>query len=423
MTHAATLFRLASASLLLALGACASRPPESAPVSPFEQDVIEATDGLAGQWRGLSGYRMHWLADTVALGPFVDMAEAGSTMAPGYARPQSVATARARQVVARHIDAALHEFKLVPQAVPGGASPELLLSASLVPMVIPISAGAAIPVASTTEPMLVLTLVLTDLRSQRIVARWQKPLRNERGNALPAAFDAASTVLFRQSDSEREALLFNAPVPTQLDDGTLEGAVGLAQLHEAQARYAAGDYARALTQFQAVAAKSPALAARAYNGEYLAQLKLGQPEAARLAFQRVVAAGLASRSLAVKLLFAPGETAFWADPEVSGPYAGWLTEIARQASAAPTCVEVAGHTSRTGDQRFNETLSLARSERVRQLLAESQPSLAGRMHASGKGWTENIVGSGTDDARDAIDRRVEFKIADCAIAAAPSPGP
>jgi hypothetical protein len=29
------------------------------------------------------------------------------------------------------------------------------------------------------------------------------------------------------------------------------------------------------------------------------------------------------------------------------------------------------------------------------------------------GFRENLVGTGTDDARDALDRRVEFKISEC----------
>ncbi|MGH8604505.1 MAG: hypothetical protein ACREXR_17505, partial [Gammaproteobacteria bacterium] len=36
-----------------------------------------------------------------------------------------------------------------------------------------------------------------------------------------------------------------------------------------------------------------------------------------------------------------------------------------------------------------------------------------RSKASGKGFRENVVGSGTDDARDALDRRVEFSLTDC----------
>jgi outer membrane protein OmpA-like peptidoglycan-associated protein len=36
-----------------------------------------------------------------------------------------------------------------------------------------------------------------------------------------------------------------------------------------------------------------------------------------------------------------------------------------------------------------------------------------RIRASGMGFRENIVGTGTDDVRDSLDRRVEFRIDDC----------
>ena len=36
-----------------------------------------------------------------------------------------------------------------------------------------------------------------------------------------------------------------------------------------------------------------------------------------------------------------------------------------------------------------------------------------RVRPEGKGWDETIVGSGTDDLRDALDRRVEFKVLNC----------
>jgi hypothetical protein len=32
------------------------------------------------------------------------------------------------------------------------------------------------------------------------------------------------------------------------------------------------------------------------------------------------------------------------------------------------------------------------------------------------GWRENIIGTGTDDVTDALDRRVEFKIVACPAA-------
>jgi hypothetical protein len=40
-------------------------------------------------------------------------------------------------------------------------------------------------------------------------------------------------------------------------------------------------------------------------------------------------------------------------------------------------------------------------------------ALNSRLRASGVGYRENIIGTGTDDERDAIDRRVVFKVAAC----------
>jgi len=40
--------------------------------------------------------------------------------------------------------------------------------------------------------------------------------------------------------------------------------------------------------------------------------------------------------------------------------------------------------------------------------------LDSRTKPSGMGFRENIVGSGTDNVVDALDRRVEFKIVPCA---------
>ena len=39
--------------------------------------------------------------------------------------------------------------------------------------------------------------------------------------------------------------------------------------------------------------------------------------------------------------------------------------------------------------------------------------LGGRTKPSGMGSRETIVGSGSDDVVDALDRRVEFKIVEC----------
>ena len=94
----------------------------------------------------------------------------------------------------------------------------------------------------------------------------------------------------------------------------------------------------------------------------------------------------------------------------------WLTEIARSAAAREACVEVAGHASRSGPEPLNERLSLLRAEAVRGLLVANDARLATRTIATGYGSRETMVGTGRDDASDAMDRRVEFRVVNCARA-------
>jgi outer membrane protein OmpA-like peptidoglycan-associated protein len=91
----------------------------------------------------------------------------------------------------------------------------------------------------------------------------------------------------------------------------------------------------------------------------------------------------------------------------------WLREIAKSSADANVCMDIVGHTSRTGSVQFNDALSLQRARFIRQRLVGESPVLGQRTAPSGKGFRENLVGSGTDDAVDALDRRVEFRIVPC----------
>ena len=94
----------------------------------------------------------------------------------------------------------------------------------------------------------------------------------------------------------------------------------------------------------------------------------------------------------------------------------WLAEIARVAAAREACLEVAGHASRSGPEPLNERLSLLRAEAVRGLLVANDARLTTRTIAAGYGSREAMVGTGRDDASDAMDRRVEFRVVNCAPA-------
>ena len=123
--------------------------------------------------------------------------------------------------------------------------------------------------------------------------------------------------------------------------------------------------------------------------------------------------GLSTNTLSVKFLFKPGSTDFWPDPKVSGAYPMWLRVLSREIASAGTCITVAGHTSRSGPEALNDRLSLMRAAAIQKRLEANAPGITGRLQATGIGFRENLIGTGTDDARDALDRRVEFRVRGC----------
>ncbi len=153
---------------------------------------------------------------------------------------------------------------------------------------------------------------------------------------------------------------------------------------------------------------------RVHSGLYLANWKLGKKADAETAFGKIVDHGLAAQKLSVKFLFQPRSTDFWSDANVSGPYPIWLRQIATRVSKADSCLQIVGHTSRSGSEPVNDKLSLARAQNVKRKMDASVPTLASRTTASGVGYRENLVGSGADDLSDLQDRRVEFRMAKCA---------
>lgn len=152
---------------------------------------------------------------------------------------------------------------------------------------------------------------------------------------------------------------------------------------------------------------------RVRSGIYLSTWKLNRRADATEAFGRLVDYSLAGEKLSVRLLFKPGTTQFLDDPEITASYPMWLSQIAIQAMQRDACIDVVGHTSNTGPVPVNERLSVLRAQFVKDLLQRAAPSLASRLKAIGVGSREPIVGTGRDDASDAIDRRVDFNVRRC----------
>ncbi|WP_431267154.1 OmpA family protein [Dankookia sp. P2] len=255
--------------------------------------------------------------------------------------------------------------------------------------------------------------VLADLGSGKVVAHETAWVRTDAVDATPTEFHQDSPVWLPDRATAAYLKVCAAPTGAPIDADWQRGLRASTLLAQATAAYEAGQPARALSLYQAADKAQPAGRLQGLNGEYLAANALGREEEAEQAFGKLVDYGLAERNLGVKFLFAVGQTRFWPDKAISGPYPMWLRQIANRTAADNACLDVVGHASPTGPDALNDRLSLARAQRIKADLVAEQGALRQRTATEGRGAREPIVGNKRDDATDAVDRRVAFLPQSC----------
>lgn len=258
-----------------------------------------------------------------------------------------------------------------------------------------------------------LSIALTDRTSGLVVAQSAARFQQSGLDAAPTRFYNDSPSLVRDRSVDGYLKTSETPAGNLADPLYVEQLPTAALISAALAAYNQGHWEQALLGYNAAASRPSGQTLRTFNGIYLSNMRLGRTGAAEEAFGKIVALGLATNNLAVKLLFRPGTTEFLADPNFSGVYPMWIRQIARAAQASASCLNIVGHTSRTGTEAVNDRLSLARATAVRSLLEREAPGLERRSRVTGLGFRRNLIGTGTDDASDPLDRRVEFEVVAC----------
>ena len=257
-------------------------------------------------------------------------------------------------------------------------------------------------------------LAMLDLRSGKIVSKGFARSRTEGVDSTPVQYflDSPTWVPDTATDGYVKTCQ-GTRAGDPINPNYWDKIVAAALINEAFQAYEGGRYQEALDLYRGVARTPQGDQLRVHNGIYLSAWNLGRKAEAEEAFGRIVDYGLANKRLAVKFLFRPGSTVFIDRQELAESYRIWLRQIATHSGQQQSCLRITGHTSRTGPEPLNERLSTMRAQLVKQRLESIVPSLSTRSVAAGRGSAENIVGLGTDDARDALDRRVEFNVVNC----------
>ncbi|BDT67872.1 hypothetical protein os1_20500 [Comamonadaceae bacterium OS-1] len=370
-------------------------PPPAAPpppTLPYDEAVSNAATALFknAQLPGPPRY-------AVVIDPLVD----------GMTGAQSNATRSMGQRLEAMIRAQYPQFDLQPFTAANVARSPLVLIGTFT------GVNAARQTAGVREAYRI-CFALADLKTGKLVSKGLAFSKPEGVDTTPLASfrdapawteDPATLGYIRTCQGTRAGDPINALYTERI--------VAAAQVAEAMEAYDAGRYQEALDLYTSAQRTAAGDQFRVYNGIYLAQWKLGRRDRAEAAFGKIVDFGLAQKRLAVKFLFRPGSTAFGTDNRQTEAYPLWLKSIATQTASSPACLEITGHTSATGPEPLNERLSQLRAEYVKTRLEATNPTLAKRSIANGMGSRQTMVGNGRDDASDALDRRVEFKVIGC----------
>ncbi|MEJ7688746.1 MAG: OmpA family protein [Variovorax sp.] len=382
-----------AATVALAAG-CSTQPvvAVSNEALAFDQAVVVATDALMQQTQTMSGLLAKVDAKlnkrAMVLDPTLD-ASTGE---------QTAATQLLDRTVTERITRNFSHIEVIPFDAANLSKAQYLLTGTL----------------ARAKGAYRIDLALVDTQGGTVAAQSSALARPDGVDMRPLAYYRDSPVMVKDKVVEGYVRTSRTAPGQKADAAYLERIAAAAVINDATILYNAQRYQEALDRYRSALAMPAGAQIRVLNGIYLSTVKLGQAAEAEVAFGRLAAYGIANNNLGVKFLFNPGSTDFWADPKVTSAYGMWLRQIARQAGIAKVCMDIAGHTSKTGPEAVNDSLSLKRALYIKQRLSAESLEVANRTRPQGMGSRQNIVGSGTDDVEDALDRRVEFTIVDCA---------
>jgi outer membrane protein OmpA-like peptidoglycan-associated protein len=177
--------------------------------------------------------------------------------------------------------------------------------------------------------------------------------------------------------------------------------------------YEQREFKKSLTYYNQAASIQTDQPMEVLNGQFTNLAKQGQWVEAENAYGKLAKASvLETNEVTSKITFGPNSKQPLENK--TEQYNIYMKQIANLVASIRACkIKIIGHCSRTGTANYNDNLSLQRAAWIQKKMASYAPEIMSKSQIIGRGFRENIVGTGTDDITDEIDRRVEFKFSDC----------
>ena len=179
------------------------------------------------------------------------------------------------------------------------------------------------------------------------------------------------------------------------------------------ALYEEKEYKQSLNYYNQAAGSSGRPEMETLNGLFTNLVRQGLYDKAEPVYGKLLKLSIAETGqIATKITFGPNSKL--PVESKSALYTIYVRQIAKLVAASPACrVTIIGHSSKSGSEGYNEKLSLQRATAIQKLMLSFAPETLKRSEIIGRGFRDNIVGTGSDNLTDEIDRRVEFRFKAC----------
>ena len=374
--------------------ATAPSPPAVVAPPPLDVALRQAVVALAGSWvEGQTPPSGTARRALVAL-PFIDVATGTAHTLTSHIESSVLTELR---------ELSASKLEVLPFAPNALARTPWLLTGTLVR---PVPGGAGDAMS--------LCLVMIDTRDGRIAAQATVQARAG-GVAIPPAIVRDAPLWIRDAAVDMQVRACrDARIGDKADAGFLAALPVAARVASASEHYGAGRLAAARTELRAALALPGGRRADVLNGLYLTEWRLKRGKEAEQVFGDLVAHGMATRRMGLLLPFKADAAELPTGKQLTQPLTMWWKQIAQRVpQKGGTCLDISGHASSGSADDAGEGLSFRRAFVVRTQLIERSPNLAAATVVNGLGTRQRLVGSGANDASDALDRRVELSLKDC----------